>query len=99
MKLFVKLRESGKVIQVSRYDRNMSTGKYEVNLTHNADDCDLCDEQGRLLVPEQPDMAQAVKLLQDLADLQNGAPLEQHKAEWEEVMEQVYQFLNNPNTK
>ena len=36
----------------------------------------------------------SIKLLRDLADLQNGAPLEQHRKEWEETMEQVYDFLN-----
>lgn len=37
---------------------------------------------------------QAIKLLRDLADLQNGAPLEQHRAEWEQTMDEVYTFLN-----
>lgn len=37
---------------------------------------------------------ESIKLLRDLADLQNGAPLEQHRKEWEETMEQVYDFLN-----
>jgi hypothetical protein len=37
---------------------------------------------------------ESIKLLRDLADLQNGAPLEQHKKEWEETMQQVYDFLN-----
>jgi hypothetical protein len=37
---------------------------------------------------------ESIKLLRDLADLQNGAPLEQHRKEWEETMEQVYGFLN-----
>lgn len=37
---------------------------------------------------------ESIKLLRDLADLQNGAPLEQHRQEWEETMEQVYGFLN-----
>jgi hypothetical protein len=36
----------------------------------------------------------SIKLLRDLADLQNGAPLERHRKEWEETMEQVYDFLN-----
>ena len=35
-----------------------------------------------------------IKILRDLADLQNGAPLEQHRKEWEETMDQVYDFLN-----
>lgn len=37
---------------------------------------------------------ESIKLLRDLADLQNGAPLEQHRKEWEETMELVYDFLN-----
>ena len=36
----------------------------------------------------------AIKLLRDLADLQNGAPLEQHRTEWEQTMNEVYEFLN-----
>jgi hypothetical protein len=42
---------------------------------------------------------QAIKLLRDLADLQNGAPLEQHKVEWEETMREVYDFLNRYEKK
>jgi hypothetical protein len=37
---------------------------------------------------------ESIKLLRDLVDLQNGAPLERHRKEWEETMEQVYEFLN-----
>jgi hypothetical protein len=37
---------------------------------------------------------ESIKLLRDLADLQNGAPLERHRKEWEETMNQVYNFLN-----
>ncbi len=36
----------------------------------------------------------AMRLLRDLADLQNGAPLERHRKEWEETMDEVYSFLN-----
>jgi hypothetical protein len=36
----------------------------------------------------------AISLLRDLADLQNGAPLEQHRKEWEQTMNEVYEFLN-----
>ena len=35
----------------------------------------------------------SIRLLRDLADLQNGSPLEQYKAEWEETMNEVYTFL------
>lgn len=38
---------------------------------------------------------ESIKLLRDLADLQNDAPLEQHRQEWEETMYQVYDFLNS----
>ena len=37
---------------------------------------------------------QSIKLLRDLADLQNGAPIERQRCKWEETMEQVYDFLN-----
>ena len=38
-------------------------------------------------------LQEAIRLLKDLSDLQNGAPLEQHRKEWEETMEAVYKFL------
>ena len=41
----------------------------------------------------------ALKLLKDLADLQNGAPLEQHRTEWEQTMDEVYTFLNQYETR
>ena len=37
---------------------------------------------------------ESIKLLRDLADLQNGAPLERYRQEWEETMKQVYDFLD-----
>jgi uncharacterized protein YgfB (UPF0149 family) len=37
---------------------------------------------------------EALRLLRDLADLQNDAPLEQHRKDWENTMEEVYSFLN-----
>ena len=37
---------------------------------------------------------ESIKLLRDLADLQNGAPLERYRQEWEETMKQIYDFLN-----
>ena len=51
--------------------------------------CNIPDING-LLTP----FGESIKLLRDLADLQNGAPLEQHRQEWEKTMEQVYDFLN-----
>jgi hypothetical protein len=50
----------------------------------------LTQRAGGSLTP----FGESIKLLRDLADLQNGAPLEQHRKEWEETMEQVYDFLN-----
>ena len=41
----------------------------------------------------------ALKLLKDLADLQNGAPLQQHRTEWEQTMDEVYTFLNQHETR
>ena len=35
----------------------------------------------------------ALTLLRDLADLQNGAPLERYRKEWDEVMTSTYDFL------
>ena len=35
----------------------------------------------------------ALKLLRDLADLQNGPPLEKYRKQWDETMELVYNFL------
>ena len=38
--------------------------------------------------------AKAIRLLSDLADLQNGTPLETYKEEWEKTMNEVHDFLN-----
>ena len=35
----------------------------------------------------------AIELLRELADHQNGPPLEQHRHEYEETMKEVYNFL------
>lgn len=37
---------------------------------------------------------ESIELLRNLADLQNGAPLEQYRKKWEETMKQVDDFLN-----
>ena len=37
---------------------------------------------------------ESIKLLRDLADLQNGSPLEQHRKEWEATIKKVYDFLD-----
>jgi len=39
---------------------------------------------------------EALRLLRDLADLQNGAPLERYRKEWEDTMAEVYAFLHKP---
>lgn len=36
---------------------------------------------------------EALRLLRDLADLQNGPPLERYREEWERTMKEVYAFL------
>jgi hypothetical protein len=40
-----------------------------------------------------------MRLLRELAEIQNGPPLEKYKTEWTELMSQVWQFLdeNEPN--
>lgn len=40
------------------------------------------------------DKGEAITLLRDLADLQNGPPLETVRKEWENTMHNVYAFLN-----
>jgi len=37
---------------------------------------------------------EAVELLRSLADIQNGAPLVRDEKEWNNIMEDVYSFLN-----
>ncbi len=44
--------------------------------------------------PSENEFKAALRLLRDLADCQNGAPLEQHRKEWEEVMQSTYEFLD-----
>jgi len=39
-------------------------------------------------------LVECLKLLRDLADLQNDAPLERHRKEWEKTMEDVRLFLS-----
>ena len=42
---------------------------------------------------------QALRLLRDIADLQNGAPLEIYRQEWEQTMNEIYEFLNRWENK
>lgn len=39
------------------------------------------------------DFTRCLELLRDLADLQNGPPLETYRKEWEKTMSEVYDFL------
>ncbi len=50
-----------------------------------------------VLLTKQRD--QAIKLLSDLVDLQNGAPLETHRKEWEETMKDIDNFLQSTQAK
>jgi hypothetical protein len=36
----------------------------------------------------------ALRLLRELADIQNGPPLETYREEWLALMDEVYSFLN-----
>ena len=67
----------------------MDYDKINVQREERAKALHIADVSG-LLTP----FGESIKLLRDLADLQNGAPLEQNRQEWEETMEQVYDFLN-----
>jgi hypothetical protein len=35
----------------------------------------------------------ALKILRELADIQNGPPLERDRPEWEDIMQNTYEFL------
>ncbi len=37
---------------------------------------------------------ESIRILRDLADLQNGPPLERYKEQWHQTMNEVYQFLH-----
>ena len=37
---------------------------------------------------------ESLKLLRDLADLQNGAPLVTYEEEWNKTMDEIWQFLD-----
>jgi hypothetical protein len=46
-----------------------------------------------------PKLTESMRLLRELAEIQNGPPLPTVKTEWTELMNQVWQFLdeNEPN--
>lgn len=45
------------------------------------------------------DPNEALRLLRDLHDLQNGPPLERYREEWEKVMKEIGEFLNQHETE
>ena len=74
MKLFVKLRGSGEIRRVIEYREPVevkvaSLDESEI-ITLSMVDCDLCDEQGRLLVPQDEDkrIRMAISSLQGFRD-------------------------------
>ena len=45
------------------------------------------------------ELKEAVRLLTDLAELQNGSPLATYEKQWNKTMEDVWEFINYYNTK
>jgi hypothetical protein len=54
----------------------------------------FCNEQAKTISDLQSEVEQLKGLLQELVDIQNGAPLEQHKKEWQEIIEKCYSILS-----
>lgn len=44
-------------------------------------------------------LTESMRLLRELAEIQNGPPLEQVKTEWTELMNQVWNFLDENEQK
>lgn len=44
-------------------------------------------------IPDSPKFTEAMKLLRDLADLQNGAPLMRYETEYNKTFKEVIEFL------
>jgi len=40
-------------------------------------------------------LARSIKLLTELAELQNGPPLVKYEKQWNETMENVWEFIHN----
>lgn len=51
-------------------------------------------EYNKILSSLQSEVEQLKGALQELVDIQNGPPLEQHKNEWQEVMDKCYSILS-----
>ena len=47
----------------------------------------------------EKDFKKAIDLLRDLAELQNGAPLVRYEKEWNKIMEDVWDFINEFTSK
>jgi hypothetical protein len=43
-------------------------------------------------------LKEAIRLLRDLAELQNGSPLVTYEKEWNKTMEDVWEFIDDYNT-
>jgi hypothetical protein len=43
-------------------------------------------------------LKEAIRLLRDLAELQNGSPLATYEKEWNKTMEDVWEFIDDYNT-
>ena len=43
-------------------------------------------------------LKESVRLLTDLAELQNGSPLVTYEKEWNKTMEDVWEFIDDYNT-
>jgi hypothetical protein len=72
-----------RMLDIARADeRSKLAGLY---FSKEAVDAMIAEERGKF--------AQAIELLRDLADLQNGAPLERYREEWEKTIKDVYNFL------
>ncbi len=45
------------------------------------------------------ELKEAVRLLTDLAELQNGSPIVTYEKQWNKTMGDVWEFIDNYNTK
>jgi hypothetical protein len=55
---------------------------------------DEMDEIIQAVEKDNCEFQEALKLLRELVDIQNDAPLEQDREEWEDIMKRAYKFLN-----
>jgi len=68
------------------------------NKFYDDNDLDSFARLKKVLLPElsslQSEVEQLKGALQELVDIQNGPPLEQHKKEWQEIIEKCYSILS-----